>query len=1414
MFVKKKMNEEQQNELIKSLRENVPTIPPLGVEQQKVKTIDNVIREYNIALIKGEDLADGAVSWNEYKQTCYWTILWILMLCIEDTEIGSSYINISKIESPKSYFACCNAMARRLLCVPPEPGDEKRIKNNVIGIHMVNKEQLYDVKNAMEEQKKLREKKSKSKKKRRVGADEADEAQDDDEDEGEEIVQELIDQEPNLNVAELLAQKSCVFSFVGPRKQRQSDDYLVPIPPNNNNNIFPKVTFTVTPIPHRNNMDQIVGYLIRILQHDVKWNPGEFIYKLIGEAELREKSKGSPHYKEPWAHYMDLAGSNFPAFNMSLNTWLDCVNKSNGEIPSYDKRVLQQGQMDRPDCTTSATHPAQVCSLYRALQRLKDAGGNVSGDFVGKNGAVCWPAHLKTFRYSSDQVFWYNKTYVGLMYQYFPMTFQNIDSIPQEMLQKLKNNCIVSKTDVLKFYQQPLSYKTGNMIIHAGIEADMLYANTIALLPPNCLDLHKRFWNGENVQESTEYQTALKRANQIGMQKLKSIIQLDGNISYLPVSTTVKAAINWFQKYILQHKSLSFTYELLDPSMSLFANYLTTLLLQYHKKGKILLPVLFHKFHGLFTSYRKREKIPYNLNIYGSPADGKSELLNTLKELCIDKTFTIITNITDSADQTDMSVHDEIRGCHELDITYVTKKGAASNPTKVDKKKGAITEGVSVVKTFEFVSVPGVGKLRGSRTVVQAQEYSEVNLCNFKPDPTSALSSRYHNILLVRSNIPFEEWGFNVNPLDKNELIRRFSVNQFLSMMLYKSMALYAIPCRNPFLGLYKDISAQMAEALKSWGVLSTDFASGRCLNIMEQYVTQLVVEKSLLLTFHSSGAAHYQKQDFKLEYLQECAPFLYADCQDILYTWTAHSTEWIAPEIRSVLRAMAKISLNGEEYDTTKSPLWYYFRDINSKLRFKTDRNPNHNREFDGSKNHFVTDLNMFEIKGNLRDVATMIAPETDNPHLKVDMVEQLLQDLSVKPFVPIVNGTRNGYTRSIPADDLKDRHKGVSQPKQGLLQTTYHAIIGEFSKSIQNCLYLPLLQELTDIKEIDYRTLEQAKQILDVFHPNDLLLLNLEPNKQAKNAQELKQVLINLQNRPITDISRENMERIVKSFRAKAVIDPYTDVTGMTYQLARLILYFFDEEMLMENGKAAMSYLKKPIITTTGGFGHFASEQDIAMLNNVPFGTELEKPTPINIVDLSAKNMVRFSPLAIEMFDQQVILSAFKLATMNGYTKPGKMILGWNHLNDSSVVQTVTYTQEAINQAVNEYDQDVPAGGVLRKDGTVFKRREYITPAEKLYLGDVNKQQKVKQGIEIVKNLDTWAATQQHLICGRPLAEHVRDPEWIKTNYNGPVGNFNYPHDILNEKFKQSKDNWDNNCISKRKRSRIVSKITPDIY
>lgn len=354
-----------------------------------------------------------------------------------------------------------------------------------------------------------------------------------------------------------------------------------------------------------------------------------------------------------------------------------------------------------------------------------------------------------------------------------------------------------------------------------------------------------------------------------------------------------------------------------------------------------------------------------------------------------------------------------------------------------------------------------------------------------------------------------------------------------------------------------------------------------------------------------------------------------------------------------------------------------------------------------------------------------------------------------------------------------------------------------------ILEVVYYPILLKLKDVSQMSYRTFTQAKQLFVNWKQNDLVLLYIMIREwQADDISDLNMVLLDIQQRPLNNIPHEDIKRIVSSFsniNANLVNDFYNVIPNLTYQDAKFILYGLNERMFMEDGIMETWYLKKNIIKECD-FPHFAGESDINQLYDVPYGEDVEKNV-VNVVELT-NNRMCFAIEAICAFNKDIIVEAFTHAVVCSDMKPKKFVSGWPFAINESKVHVFPYTREDIDALSEAYDANLKEGAVSRREGIAFKNQKCHNPVDSKFTKGIeesnNKEQVYrKKPIEIISNLDNWIATKQHLLCGRPYIEPVRNEEWLRKQYTGLVGNINYPNDVLEHEKKKIRA-WNNNSIT----------------
>ena len=289
-------DDEQIRELIASQQEHCPTVPPIVMETQgylKDRKVEQVVKEGAIALIMGEDLAGDSWSQGLNLGSETWTCLWVMILAMENQELGSFYIDAPRNDAgDTTYQKTVRALAKNFAGVG-EPGDEKIIQKHVKPSHYIHKDQLEDVRNEM-----LKIQAKKEEKLHKGGKRSAAESE-----------KEGVPAEPKkVKVASISSVLSSGITSLHIERTGGNENDEVSVDANVaiakiNGNVINKATFTIAIVKDITG-EKVVGYLIRFLVHDQRWNPGKMVDELIKGCIRRDANKGNPRFKEPYPMYL------------------------------------------------------------------------------------------------------------------------------------------------------------------------------------------------------------------------------------------------------------------------------------------------------------------------------------------------------------------------------------------------------------------------------------------------------------------------------------------------------------------------------------------------------------------------------------------------------------------------------------------------------------------------------------------------------------------------------------------------------------------------------------------------------------------------------------------------------------------------------------------------------------------------------------------------------------------------------------------------------------------------------------------------------------------------------------------------------------------------------------------------------
>lgn len=1400
-------------ELIATIVPPVPKVPPAYVEAECVivEPIKDVIHEYAVALTIA-DLIPDARAWADHRSeiTPHFFAVQFLMLCVENPNLGKQQINVDKESSPGLYNKVLMAFARQQAHLTKK-NDPELIKRYVVGGHYVSLAFLRELKGAIE---KVKAEAAKKKKKKKDGEEEEEEEEDEEEEipipppipipvvpqfhSNENVLNVLhnvlfINREPKPgavsdNSSRILLDHQLIFDShpwirrneriaVAAVAATQDDDDIFISP--NAQDLTSKATFTVMPCYDCSKKN--VGYLIRVFQHDGSWNPGVMIQELDEQIRARNLNAGNLYYKDPWPQYRTLLGTSHPVHKMTMARWFQLVNRLKPGGGMLDAETMMRQEASGPSVTNYKKdfHPSQVFTLSTALSRLRGVQGIVGDEAQYQNGA--FPENQRAYRYLSSQVHWANTKDIGLSCQYFPGITEH--GISPETVRLLETNPNVTLDTVSDLFPRFGGQKTSNVIIRMEEEADASFKRCDSI-------------DFTDDKQYDAYCVELRRAQKENTQKLTSICQLEGAVDNIPISPPMRATLVELQKH---QRTITCDLPIMDKDMSFFGNYIARMELSYEKTLRIIHTRYSVMCHGLFSCTQRRDKqLLFSLIIFGPGALGKSaSTTGFIMKCAIPGTWTKIDRLTAAADQTDKGVYDEIRVCEEFDDDYVSATSSTKNKEKVNIKKSSMTSGSISVKTFDGVTVPGIGKVRDSRLINIPMNVTEVANTNASNIAGDALASRYHRENIHETDVPANELNYSVLPEASKRVVDEFRIMQGLSYWVEKSMGIFAI-CRNPNMRLWDDVSDRMLQFLHLRGVLSaTDMETnrGRIKDLMTPVARQFTIENAINCCWNVKGGPCYGKP-FHPSQFADVAPYLYCTLDIILFTWTLLSSIVINEDFGDVLGALYQMATG----DPIGNKSNYELYQKSKRAKFKTMANPSHNRKQDGNTNATLMDLNYLEVVGTIDKVASNVAPLTRGK-IPAHSVSGLIQRMSNIDFTPRHgHNDRNGYEANIGTDDML-HHKPEEVSKCWLSGNDYTAPLRDFINEYKS-LYAKDVAVKMNSKLGDSYANAKAFFAASKLSDEDIVLLYVMRNDWK--SETFEQDLIALKQRDMKQwMQQERLERILRAFlRPVRAENPYLEAINfrMTYPHAEILYHMLECEYLAEEGKPK-SRQKVKLITDSReiNFPRLQCEDEIPQLygNSV----DVHQAYQLRIVDLSSKKHVYFAPSAAILFNKQMILDAFNAAVICESTPETKYILGWPHPENPSKAQTMTHSKQFIKSYIIEQAKQNP-NAQNRANGVVFHRRGYVSGATEKMLGKVTRD---KANYELLDRLNYHSAYRQHRICGK--ADTVRDPDYILSEYvkaGGVLGTVNYPTQLIDEELAEQKANWFVNdfCSNKRRK------------
>lgn len=217
---------------------------------------------------------------------------------------------------------------------------------------------------------------------------------------------------------------------------------------------------------------------------------------------------------------------------------------------------------------------------------------------------------------------------------------------------------------------------------------------------------------------------------------------------------------------------------------------------------------------------------------------------------------------------------------------------------------------------------------------------------------------------------------------------------------------------------------------------------------------------------------------------------------------------------------------------------------------------------------------------------------------------------------------------------------------------------------------------------------------------------------------------------------------------------------------------------------------------------------------------------------VELGKDGDVHIMPWVAHHFLSNKIVEALRYATFCSTTKTGKILLGTSLPHDQQNLRVEKITPEYLEEMIVEFDKEEgwDATGIhfnpkcgdknlampSRRVGLSFDRVSALGETDALFFTAVAPAPTAMTTAEwqakseadtaamgrsrrVIEDLDYHSAREQHMRCGRPLHEEVRDPRWIEKQYQKGCElykrrtdmDMDYPYECTFE-LEERKEKW----------------------
>lgn len=215
---------------------------------------------------------------------------------------------------------------------------------------------------------------------------------------------------------------------------------------------------------------------------------------------------------------------------------------------------------------------------------------------------------------------------------------------------------------------------------------------------------------------------------------------------------------------------------------------------------------------------------------------------------------------------------------------------------------------------------------------------------------------------------------------------------------------------------------------------------------------------------------------------------------------------------------------------------------------------------------------------------------------------------------------------------------------------------------------------------------------------------------------------------------------------------------------------------------------------------------------------------------VEFGERGEIHIMPWVAHHFLSSKIIEALRYATYCSTTRLGKILLGMHLPHDQQNLQVEKITPDSLREFIDFFDfkagwhQGKFTGDAAeeasalpsRYTGLCFDRVGAMGKTDALFFTEVapaptacpTKEWQIKSTAEtnamgrsrrVIPDLDYHSAREQHMRCGRPLTEPIRDPRWIEQQYEQGCAaqqrktnmNMDYPYECTFE-LEERKEGW----------------------